>query len=50
MPAVLIAGIVCSPAKASLNGRPHSTFYLRSESDGQLWKVVTYHEDELRVT
>jgi hypothetical protein len=50
MAVVLLAGIVCSQAKASLNGRPHSTFLLKAEADGQPWRVTVLDEDELRVT
>jgi hypothetical protein len=50
MPVVLIAGTICSPAKASLNGRPHTTFLLKAETDGQIWRAIVYDEEELRVT
>jgi hypothetical protein len=49
MAAVLIAGLVCSLPKTSLNGRPHTTFFVRAESDGQIWKITVFHEDEIGV-
>jgi hypothetical protein len=49
MAVVLIAGLVASLPKPSTNGRPHSTFFLRAESDGQIWLVKIFHEDEITV-
>jgi hypothetical protein len=47
----LIAGLVASLPKASLptSGRPHTAFLLKAESDGQLWKILVFHEDEIGV-
>jgi Single-strand binding protein family len=51
MAVVLIAGLVCSLPRPSIpaNGRPHTAFHLKAESDGQIWKVTVFHEDEIAV-
>jgi hypothetical protein len=49
MAVVLVAGLICSLPRPSIpaNGRPHTAFHLKAESDGQIWKVFVFHEDEV---
>jgi hypothetical protein len=51
MATVLVAGLVCSLPKAAIpaNGRLHTAFHLKAESDGQIWKITVFHEDEIGV-
>jgi hypothetical protein len=30
-----------------VNGRPHTAFNVKAESDGQIWKITAYDEDEI---
>jgi hypothetical protein len=50
MPVILLAGVVCSVPKASISdSRPHMTFRLPAESDGQVWKITAFDEDQIGV-
>jgi hypothetical protein len=51
MAVVLIAGLVASLPKASIpaNGRPHTAFLLKAESDDRIWKIIVFHDDEIGI-
>jgi hypothetical protein len=51
MAVVLIAGLVVSLPKAAIpaNGRPHTAFLLKAESDDRIWKIIVFHDDEIGI-